>query len=353
MQKLRLPGPFKLLRSILPVFIIPILFASCGKEATTNERQIVETNEVIGAKPQPPANKARPIEFPRDEGAHYEQPIEWWYLNAQLSDASGKQYAFFITVLSTGRHLVSLYDKAANKVHTKDYYERVDAAQNSQSITSLSLKWKQDNAPFRYSLAYDFEGMAVQLAIKANKKPFLPGGNGFISMGENGTSHYYALTDLTVSGSIGISGTPVAVNGTGWFDHQWGKWDWVKDFSQWKWYGVKLDNGVDLMLFNLYKDRKLVASHCGYMDANGDQFHNLTNNFVTREYYTDPSGGKWQKVVDIKFPSLTNTLITLTSENDLQFIETNVLWEGSMKATGTFNGAPVKGTAYGELNRPD
>ncbi len=310
------------------------------------------TNQVTSGT-SPATDKPRPIEFPRDEGAHYEHPIEWWHLSTQLADTSGKKYAFFFCALSTGRHLVSLYDKAADKVLTKDYYESLNYTENVHSVTSLSLKWKQADAPFRYNFSYDFEGMTVALTIKANKNPFLTGGEGFIAMGKNGVSHTYSLTDLTISGSLSTGNNPVNVTGTGWLNHQWGKWDWEKDFSQWKWFGVNLDNGVDLMLFNIYKDKELIGSHCGYIDANNNQFHKLPSELVTREYYEDASGGKWQKVVELKIPSLKNTVLTLTSENDLQFVEPQVLWEGSMKAAGTFNGAPVTGTAYGELNRPD
>jgi hypothetical protein len=107
------------------------------------------------------------------------------------------------------------------------------------------------------------------------------------------------------------------------------------------------------MLFNFYQGDALIRSYCGYMDADKHQHHKLTCRLVTRQYYTDPAGAKWQKVVDLEVPSLSGTRLTLTSERDLQFIEPSVLWEGSLKVTGTFKGAPVTGTAYGELNRPD
>jgi predicted secreted hydrolase len=143
------------------------------------------------------------------------------------------------------------------------------------------------------------------------------------------------------------------VSGQAWVDHQWGKWDWVKDFTQWKWYSIKLDNGVDLMLFNIYKNKKLLQSHCGYIDADNKQYHKLPCELVTRQYFTDANLGKWQKEVDLVLSNPPNTKLTLVSDKDDQFIERFVLWEGTMKVSGTFNGKPVKGTAYQELNRPD
>jgi predicted secreted hydrolase len=189
--------------------------------------------------------------------------------------------------------------------------------------------------------------------LQANKKPFFPGGDGFIAMGEKGKSYYYALTDMTLNGTVKMGTNQVRVTGKAWMDHQWGQWDWINDFSQWKWYSIKLDNGTDLMLFNLYKNKKLINSHCGYIDKANQQFHQLPCNLVTRQYFTDERGGKWQKEVDLEFSSVPNTKLTLISERDEQFIEPFVLWEGSMKVNGPFKGVAVKGTAFGELNRPD
>lgn len=334
------------------VFLL-LLLVSCSREnkpaPPANPPATVATN--AAAQPTPPAADAA-IQFPRDEGAHYDQPIEWWYLNSQLTDTNGKKYAFFFCAFRGGRHLVSLFDKQTDKVIAKDYLQGMNATENGLNIDSPSLKWRHPGEPFTHSFKFDHEGLTVELTLKANKKPFFPGSNGAITMGEKGKSRYYALTDLAVTGTIAVGSDKVTVTGKGWFDHQWGIWDWVNDFHQWKWYSVKLDNGVDLMLFNFYKDKKLIRSEGGYMDADGNQFHNLACELVTRKYYTDRHG-KWQKEVDIEVTSLPGTKITLVSEKDEQFIEAQILWEGSMTASGTFKGKPVSGTAYGELNRPD
>jgi predicted secreted hydrolase len=297
----------------------------------------------------------RPLQFPRDEGLHADKPIEWWYLNSEFTDAEGKNYAFFLCKFSTGRHLVSLFDKAANKTWAKDYYESVKAAEDRLDLSSITGRWKQTVVPFNYTVAFDYEGMTLNLTLKANKKPFLPGGDGFIAMGEKGTSYYYALTDLSLSGTLkaGTNAPQQQVSGKAWIDHQWGNWDWVNDFSQWKWYSVKLDNGVDLMLFNIYKNKKVLNSHCGYIDKANNQQHKLSCQLATAKYYTDAKGGRWQKEVTLEIPGIPNTRLTLSSENDLQFVEPFVLWEGTMKVEGTFKGEKVKGTAYQELNRAD
>ncbi len=326
------------------VFLATMLFAvSCS------EQKKAEAPISVGQE----KNVVRPIEFPKDEGAHPEQPIEWWYLNSQFSDTAGKDYSFFFAKFRTGRHLTGFYDKSADIFIPKDYYESVNAAEGKLDATSITGDWKQVGAPFHYTFKYSYDGVAIEASLKANKKPFLPNGNGFISMGVKGTSYYYALTDMTLKGTLKRGEETVEIHGTAWMDHQWGSWSWVTDFSKWKWYSVKLDNGVDLMLFNIYKDGTLVNSHCGYMDAQGNQFHKLQCELETLSYYTDSIGGKWQKDVVLTIPSLPDTKLKLSSEREGQFIEPLVFWEGSMKAEGTFKGTPVQGMAFGELNRAD
>jgi len=334
-----------------------VLVTSCSKEKPTNpEVKTTNATSVISTNPAA-VNGPRPLQFPKDEGVHSltDYPFEWWYLNSQFTDVAGKKYSFVFSTFSTGRHLVSLYDKSGDSARAKDYYESVKADENKLDLTSITGDWKQTAEPFAYNFKYDYEGVTVELKLKATKKPFLPGENGFVAMGEKGTSYYYALTDLTLIGTLknGSNQPPVQIIGSAWMDHQWGKWDWINDFHQWKWYSVKLDNGVDLMLFNLYKNKKLLNSHCGYIDAKNNQVHNLPCELVTKQFFTDERGGKWQKEVDLEFSSLPNTKLTLISEKDEQFIEPFVLWEGSMKVTGSFKGTSVKGTAFGELNRPD
>ena len=340
------------MRIVCSLLILLFFITSCSEQA-----KAPSTSQ--GSNTSPPSAIAtatnRPFQFPRDEGVHPNQPIEWWYLNSQFSDATGKQYAFVLCKFSTGRHLVSLFDKTANATWVKDYYEAVNGRTDRLDLSSITGTWKQSGAPFNYDVDFHFEGVTFNVALKAKKKPFFPGGDGLIEMGEKGTSYYYAVTDLGLIGTMkaGTNAVQTQISGTAWVDHQWGNWDWVNDFSQWKWYSVKLDNGVDLMLFNIYKNKKLIQSHCGYIEANNQQFHKLRCGFATQKYYTDVSGGKWQQQVDLELPDLPNTKLTLISESDQQFIQPMVLWEGSMKAKGLFKGAAVHGTAYGELNRPD
>lgn len=341
---------------LLPILGAVLLPVSCGKnsspaENSTTPEPAAKAEPSVPTATQPAPLKRRPLSFPRDEAAHYEQPFEWWRFNVQFTDEKGQIHEFFFCALTTGRHFLLLNDKSRNVVQTKDYYESLQASQDILSVQSPSLNWKQDGAVFQHRFNYSYEGITADFRLSAKRKPFLLNSDGFIQMGGSGAAFYYSISDMEVTGMLDTGSGPAKVTGSGWYNHQWGQWDWVEDFSHWKWFAVKLDNGVDLMLFNLYKDKRLIHSYCGYIEANGTQVHQLNADLVTTDYFEDENGGKWARHVQIHLPSLPNTTLTLAFNGELAFVEPQVLCEGTMTVTGTFNGQPVKGTAFGELNR--
>ena len=90
-------------------------------------------------------------------------------------------------------------------------------------------------------------GLGLDLTLKAAKPPVLEGGGGWIDFGPAGGSYYYSRTDLLVSGSIVVGGHTLQVDGTAWFDHQWGDFIAVGG-GGWDWFAVNLADGTDLTL---------------------------------------------------------------------------------------------------------
>ena len=72
--------------------------------------------------PYKPAGSA--ISFPKDEGRHGSEPIEWWYNSGQLKGAtSGKTYSYMLTYFyypaSTfdGFRILNITDDATGKFY--------------------------------------------------------------------------------------------------------------------------------------------------------------------------------------------------------------------------------------------
>ena len=88
----------------------------------------------------------------------------------------------------------------------------------------------------------------LDLALGPDERPvMLHDGDGWIDFGPAGGSYYYSRPRLPLTGTLTLDGEPLHVEGTAWFDHQWGDFISVGG-GGWDWFAVNLDDGSDLML---------------------------------------------------------------------------------------------------------
>ncbi len=90
-------------------------------------------------------------------------------------------------------------------------------------------------------------GLGLDLDLTATKPPALHGGAGWIDFGPAGGSYYYSRTAMDATGSVTLDGRTLTVEGSAWFDHQWGDFISVGG-GGWDWYALNLDDGTDLTL---------------------------------------------------------------------------------------------------------
>ena len=79
----------------------------------------------------------------------------------------------------------------------------------------------------------------------------LQGERGYSAKGPGQGSHYYSATRLDVQGTVTIDGRVVPVHGGGWLDREWSTSVLSADQVGWDWFALQLDDGRDLMMFNL------------------------------------------------------------------------------------------------------
>ena len=75
-------------------------------------------------------------------------------------------------------------------------------------------------------------------------EPLLHGGNGWIDFGPAGSSYYHSRPRMAATGEIEVGGEVLEVEGSAWYDHQWG--DFISVGGGWDWFAVNLDDGTDL-----------------------------------------------------------------------------------------------------------
>ncbi len=70
---------------------------------------------------------------------------------------------------------------------------------------------------------------------------------GWIDFGMAGSSYYYSRPRMAATGQLTVDGRTFTVDGTAWFDHQWGNFIAV-GAGGWDWFAVNLADGTDLTL---------------------------------------------------------------------------------------------------------
>ena len=345
----------------------------------------------------------RPLEFPRDGGAHQGYAMEWWYTNGHLKSTDGRSFGFMsaffkvektpipvhccmlgLTDEDTGRHYsISRIDKTGAAVvenllkvarladpdhplatRLLAYADKnrarivlgkpVDLDTSRMSVLFDDCAIEQisnDKMDFRQRLAWN--GVELDLTLISKKKPMLVGGAGIVEMGTGGPSYYYSLTRLDASGTLSLDGEKIPVSGLAWFDHQWGSWESSKGYRGWDWLSVQLDNGMDLNLFSFRgKGDKQVNATATILDGE-ELIVSRALRLGASDSWTNPVTGNTYPInwtVDIPECDIVLKIVPTIRNQEMCLAETiGLIWEGSTTVTGSVRGKPVTGTGYTEL----
>jgi predicted secreted hydrolase len=143
------------------------------------------------------------------------------------------------------------------------------------------------------------------------------------------------------------------VTGAAWMDHEWFTSQLATNEVGWDWFSVQLDNGTELMLFDLRHLDGAVDTHSAgtYIDRTGRATHLSHSDFRLEplEFWTSPQDGarypiRWR----ISIPSLRITLECAAAIPNQELLSEDEIgptyWEGAMTYTGS-----ATGTGYLEM----
>lgn len=361
------------------------------------------------ARPSPPAASPAPssprdpvpIVLPRDDGPHH-RLTEWWYDTGHLQDASGRQWGFEYVIFRAERggfpviwasHL-ALTDERGNAftfAQRSEIGPQVDRATSSTSGFDLSIAGgaaipgaggsgasaspRASGAPqptpwtmvggggsdqlVAAADASEASGhprsFGIDLRLRTSRPPALHDGDGWIDFGPGGSSYYYSRTRMAVTGTLSVDGTPMGVDGTAWFDHQWG--DFIAVGGGWDWFAVNLDDGTDLTL-SLVRDGEggypLVYGTLVHPDGSTEHLDRDAFTVAVTRHWTSPTTkatypAGWQ--VRIPEHALVIDLSPTVADQELDTRPTTgvVYWEGSQVVSASRSGRSVGGKAYVEL----
>ncbi len=329
------------------------------------------------------------IRLPGDDAAH-QRLTEWWYYTGHLRDvATGARYGFEDVIFRAERggfpvtwasHL-AITDEGRDAFHYAQRSvvgEGVDLAAAAGFSFSLGADptdpatlgrpaWTMlgvggnDHLAARLSTAEAVAagspgGLGLDLALHPAKPAVLQGAAGWVDFGPAGGSYYYSRTDLLASGSIVLDGRTLQVDGSAWFDHQWGDFIAVGG-GGWDWFAVNLADGSDLTLSLVRAtDGSYPLVYGTFVDRDGRVSHLERTAFsvvVTKRWTSPRTGAVYPAGWTVTIPgqALTINLRPTVQDQELDTRASTgvVYWEGSQMVSAVRNGRSLGGEGYVEL----
>jgi predicted secreted hydrolase len=318
--------------------------------------------------------------FPRDHYAHEEFRTEWWYYTGHLRTQGGEEYGYQVTFFRNGlaearanpsrwtaRNLY-LAHFALSDVSRKTfrYFERVNrAAMGQAGASEEELRvwvgdWNLSGDGTTQRLRAREGEFAVDLALTAQKPPIIHGQNGVSrkGAGRGQASHYYSLTRLKTEGMLAVQGRAQPVTGSSWMDHEFGSATLAPGQVGWDWFSLQFDDGTDLMLYVIRKadgdsDRFSAGT---WVRADGRSTLLRQSDFTIEplEHWVSPRTKgrypiRWRLRVA---PMALDAIVTPAfpdQELDTAKSTRVIYWEGTVSATMTLAGRPLRGRGYVEM----
>ncbi|NVK57216.1 MAG: carotenoid 1,2-hydratase [Alteromonadaceae bacterium] len=352
-----------LLVMLLPAFGLALPLSTQSEQQVTDHGQVVPRQSLFAgmqAKNNVTVTPEHPVRLPDDHAPHPDFQLEWWYLTFLLEDKNGAPFNYQFTLFRLARpeqasnwgegHIwlghSSLHTESAHWFSEKLAQQGTGVAGYSdQPFTFFIDNWLwQSTAPdklFPARLHSTVEGVSVSLELTATKPLVKHGEQGVSFKTADGVyrSYYYSQPFIDTTGTINIDGERVAVNGIGWFDHEWTSQLTDENALGWDWFSLHFDDGRKLMVFTMHVNNRPPHTTGTLISADGRATPLERNEIVLTPLQTERVAGRtlplaWQ----IQLPE-AGIDITTNPFKTKQFNHSRFpYYEGAIRFSGTHNG---------------
>jgi predicted secreted hydrolase len=253
-------------------------FAGLGKEAAGFEQPILGT----------------PLVFPRDLGTHPNFRTEWWYLTANLEDATGAaygvQWTLFRQASAPGDERPDWANQtiwmghAAVTTATEHVFAETfarggigQAGVTAEPFRAWIDDWifaARDDAPgaglARTRLSASGPGFRYSFDLGAAGPLVLQGENGFSRKSDDGrASYYFSQPFYKIDGVLVLHGKEIRLSGQAWMDREWSSQPLASTQKGWDWFSLHFSTGEKLMVFRLRDEKARDFSAGTWIGADG------------------------------------------------------------------------------------
>ena len=330
-------------------------------------------------KPAAPGHEYR---FPSDHGSHPEHKIEWWYFTGNLRErgGAGKRLGYQLTFFRIGAvkepesdspwalrdvwmaHF-AISDLSEGKYRCADRLNRAGPGLAGASLEKMYV-WNED-----WSCVQDADGviqlsatdreMDLRLSLTEGEPPVIHGVDGISQKGatQGNASHYYTLARMPSAGVVRLGDRMFEVEGESWMDHEFGTSFLEKGQRGWDWFSAQLDDGSELMLFQIRREDGSDSDTSGtFVSPAGEVVHLPAGSFslaASESWESERTGGNYPQRWTIEVPHLDLRLECRSALAEQEFVADSTpglgYWEGSVSYEGTRGGRNVAGVGYLEM----
>ena len=327
------------------------------------------------------ADAVRALVFPEDYGPHPDFKTEWWYYTGNLEAEGGRHFGYEFTIFrfavapadstparasTWGTNQLYMAHFALTDVAGEAFYAFERFSRGAAGLAGAQADpyrvWLEDwsvegpaGEAFPMRLRAAAEGVALDLILETGKPVVLQGEQGLDRKGPEpgNASYYYSFTRLPTRGTVRLGDDEYAVRGRSWKDHEWSTSALGADLSGWDWFALQLDDGRDLMFYQL---RRRDGTASGYTtgtlvapDGTATPLDAGAVRLDVLETWESPRGGTYPARWRLRVPSEALDLTVTPFLADQELDVSVRYWEGAVRVDGTAAGSPATGTGYVEL----
>ena len=329
------------------------------------------------------ADVVRDFVFPADHGPHPAFKAEWWYVtgNVRATDGSDRRFGIQFTVFRSAlapasaasarpsawsadqlymAH-VAIGDVAAGRFYDAERFARGAAGLAGasaepveaflgpvrlvQAAAEPSGRRSQADGAVPLRITGEADGAAFDLEARPLKPVVLQGDRGLSQkgVGPGNASYYYAQTRMGTVGTVTLpDGESVPVEGLTWLDREWSTSALGPNQVGWDWFALHLDDGRDLMLYQLRRSdgSKDSLSEGSLVAPDGSKTRLDAEDFTLEPLATweSPSGGTYPTRWRVRVPG-TGLDVEVAAAFEAQELDATIrYWEGAVDVAGSASG---------------
>lgn len=315
------------------------------------------------------------VNLPEDLYFRKDYRIQWWYFTGHLFDANGREFGYEVTFFAAGVQKKAYRSKfgvntiylahiAVTDVQGKRYYHFSIADAGAYGFAGADSKrlhvWVDkdfvEGTPRKMHVRAVAEDIELDLVLIPAKPAVLNGERGYSRKSEASSliaSRYFSFTDLETRGTMKVGPSVFPVNGKSWFDREISSRGLSKDEAGWDWFALQLEDGREIMLYDIRKKNGSIGAYSSGMLVYKDgRYRRLSKGDFTvnvlDHYTSEHTGTRYPSKWEVDLPSEKLRLLVTPLLPDQEFTAADAMgnsyWEGTCGIEGS-----ARGRAYVEM----